>query len=261
MKKILFSLFTLAALSVITLNAANDKPADWKGRDKKPCNLTVAKDGSLEVKNKEFYVFSTKQYEIDPAATYVLSGKFRKLAENVKVPLYFGFALYDKNGKWIHGMEATPYPTTETVLTEAAKKGSRILKVKDASKWRKQTPYIAFNVKSDLSDLPNRDISPAIVHCVKKGDVWQITLRYGLKKDYPAGTKVRQQSGPPYRYICSGRQLKTDWTTFKSGRIKGFGTKHTQFWNGAKYIKIVIFSNIGRNVSLAMKDVDFQITK
>lgn len=69
-------------------------------------------------------------------------------------------------------------PNTDTVLADAVKKGDKVIKVKDASKWDKRNfKIVAFNTKADLSDLPNRTFSSNITKLEQKGDVWEITLQ------------------------------------------------------------------------------------
>ena len=156
---------------------------------------------------------------------------------------------YDKDGKWIHGMEACPVSGTLTELAAPAKKGDRIIKLKDASKWQKRPSNIAFHAKADESDLPNRDLSPYVTSVEQMDGVWEVTLRTALRKSYEAGTLCRQQSGSPFHYIRLGANLKDEWSTFSAV------IPPSAIWRGAASMKIVCFSNPGKPASICMKSV------
>ena len=248
-------LYTAGALS------AADSVNDWTGRDNKPSNLTAGANG-LNINGKEFYVFSTKSFPVKPDSKYVLSGTFRRTEGNKgNTPLYFGIAMYDKNGKWMNGFQACPIKDSQTELTAPAKKGDRVLKLKNASAWVKRASAAAFGAKADFSDLPNYDISPAITHIEKTGDEWEVTLRYPLNREYAAGTAVRQQSGPPYIYVRAGVPLNDEWQTFTSSVIHGPGVGGNRFWQGTDSVKIVMFGSIGKPAEISMKNIEFKEIK
>lgn len=246
-----------AALCLSCISAAADAPDDWTGRDGKPSNLRAGTDClSVADPAKEFYVFSAKPLPVHPDGKYQLTGTFRRTENNKNVPrLYFGIAMYDGNGKWMNGFQSCPLEGTHTELAAPAKKGDRVLKLRDASAWKKQASAIAFGAKADFSDLPNRNISPAITHIEKSSDTWEVTLRHPLGKDHPAGTPVRQQSGPPYLYVRAGAPLDGEWKTFTSGIIGGPGLGRDRLWKGTAAVKVVIFSAGGQKAGMDLKEI------
>lgn len=125
---------------------------------------------------------------------------------------------------------------TDTELAAPARKGDTVVKVKDASQWDMLTPWgvIAFNAKDDCSDLPNRDVTQIAEKKIeKKGDVWEVTLKKPVAKDYPAGTRVRQQRfGATYLYTAGpGKKAPADWQEF-SGNVQGIAPAGNPSYNG-----------------------------
>ena len=247
-------MFAALGLSVIV---AADSPDDWTGRDGKPSNLRAGTDClSVADPAKEFYVFSVKPLPVHPDGKYQLTGTFRQTGKGMPpAKLYFGIAMYDGNGKWMNGFQSRPLEGTHTELAAPAKKGDRVLKLRDASAWKKQASAIAFGAKADFSDLPNRNISPVITHIEKTADAWEVTLRHPLGKDYPAGMPVRQQSGPPYLYVRAGAPLDGEGKTFTSGTIGGPGLGRDRLWKGTAGVKVVIFSAGGQKAGIDMKEI------
>ncbi|OQA86743.1 MAG: hypothetical protein BWY31_01145 [Lentisphaerae bacterium ADurb.Bin242] len=244
------SAILFAVLMTAPLNG-NDAAAQWEGQDGKAAQFSAVSEGVLEARGKNIYVFSRTYYPLKKDTQYTLSGEFRLPAGVQKMsPFYFGIAFYDQNKKWMHGMESCPVIGTETVLTAPANKGDRTIKVKDASKWRKQVSVTAFGIQPDGGDLPNRAISPGITNIVRQGDIWEISFRRPLSAAYPNGTTVRQQTGGPYYYTAANQPLTGNWQKILRNRI--------QPWTGAAYARIVIIGVIGRNSDLAVKNIQFQ---
>lgn len=240
-----------AAFSFCGALSSEDSVEAWIGRSGNPPNLTKTADGLQTLPGKEFYVFSAKPVPLKKDVRYSVSGSFKRAPGNTErnVPLFFAVAFYDKDGKWIHGMEACPVSGTLTELAAPAKKGDRIIKLKDASKWQKRPSNIAFHAKTDESDLPNRDLSPYVTSVEQMDGVWEVTLRTALRKSYEAGTLCRQQSGSPFHYIRLGVNLKDEWSTFSAV------IPPSAIWRGAASMKIVCFSNPGKPASICMKSV------
>jgi len=93
-----------------------------------------------------------------------------------------------------------------------------------------------------------------------------LTLRSPVKRDYPAGTKIRQHyaGGGCYQYCAaSGRPAPDKWTKY-SAVVKGlakYGSPNDRFWPGTKYVKIVVIINYrpkkGSNTQALFDDVSF----
>lgn len=256
------TLAVLTAGSVFTLFAAEVlKPAELKDFSKNS-NLS-AENGTFTGKGS-ITVVSAKSFKVDPTKKYKLSGKFRAKSGNAPTDFYFGFIPYDVKKQGISSVYVCHLPNTETELVEPAKIGDAVLKVKDASKWNKSSPYraVAFNAKSDFSDLPNRDFAPITEGKIeKKNEIWEITLKSPLKKEYPKGTKIRQHTyGSAYIYTAhGGGKASADWKTF-SGVISGkgkAGNQYKQWWPGTDSARILMLLNHGAkgNSAIEFKEI------
>lgn len=124
------------------------------------------------------------------------------------------------------------------------KKGDTTLTLKDSAGWKNGAYLqVKFNTKPDLSDLPNRE---GIPFSRIEGNI--VTLKTSLRKDYPAGTAVRQhESGNSYMYSGAAYQnVPADkWVEF-AGEISGesrSGISPRQFWRGTRMVKIMMLTN------------------
>jgi len=215
----------------------------------KAADLTVPKfvteaDGVLSGKGNK-YLFSKQMVKIDPAKKYQISGEFRTAAGPSGL-VYLGFAPCDAKGNLIWPRAVNNVRNTETEIAEAAKKGDKTIKLKDASKWNKVTPYswIVLGAKDDFSDMPNMNAVSTVPKSFKQdGDVWEVTLKAPLKADIAAGTKVRQQlDGASYMYSAGAFKPTDKWTARKgiaSGIVKS-GNPGNKFWPGTVSARIVI---------------------
>ena len=232
--------------------------SDWAGVNQ---NVTQDAEGVITMKPKSTTISAKKAITVDPAKTYKLFGKFRKVpGSTVDTRIYFGLASCDEKGNPIPSGAVIVMPNTDTVLADAVKKGDKVIKVKDASKWDKRNfKIVAFNTKADLSDLPNRTFSSNITKLEQKGDVWEITLQAPMRTAYPAGTAVRQQShGSTYMYPGAAYvSAPADWKEFTAeikGQVKS-GSPSKQWWPGARKGKIVIFSVWNKPTEMQFKDI------
>ena len=253
-----------AAACVCSLTAAEivsiKEPADFMTPKR------VFKDGESVLFKGNGTLLSAQKLVLDPAKKYQISGEFRlKDGQEGAISgnIYFGYVPYDANNKEIHPFSLIVVPKSATVIAKEAKKGDKVVYVKDASKWNMKTPYggIAFNVKDDYSDLPNRDVIGVRKGNIKQnGDVWEITLNKPLTKDIAEGTKVRQQmSGATYIYNSPTRKAKSDWgkrTGVISGRIAKTGNPSNQLWPGTAYVRVMVLVSGGKPTDvLEMKNI------
>lgn len=198
-------------------------------------------------------LFADGSFKIDPNKTYRLSGKFKARQPWAEGNLLFGLAPHDAQSKPIFPIQVNPVKNTETTLLESATAGSTIIKISDASNWKK-TDFggVAFQVEKDLSDLPNRNIIS-----ITGVSGQEVTLKVPLAQDYPAGTPIRQhESGNSYMYSGAAYQkVPADkWTEF-SGEISGeaaSGLSPNQWWKGTEIVRIFM---INSQPDIAFKDV------
>ena len=218
-------LLTLTALFTFTLPAEivlQEKAASGKGDFHEPFAIKTNVDG----REKAFFAnggrgpYSRKTFKIDPEKYYVAS-VWVKAADDKPSFAYFGLIAFDASGKEIKSENVSSFPGTETELAAPAEPGDNVLKVKNAAAWKNFTYCVAaFNAKADKSDLPNRDLSSGITGIKQNKDIWEISLKKPLKKDYPAGTRIREHYKGGYIYVKYG-VVPTRWTKWVSRKYKG----------------------------------------
>lgn len=186
--------------------------SDWMPRPRKGCSKITVDNGITTVSGPETQAWTKQSYPARKGISYRIRGDFRASAPGKS--FYLGIQCLDKNGKALQGNNTLPVPGSDTVLLAPVKNGDRSILVKDASRWRKQGgTFAAFAGKKDYSDLPNSNLSHApVVHIEKENNGWRITFRHGMRKEYKAGTAVRQhQGGMAYIYVASGLKLTKNW--------------------------------------------------
>ena len=210
----------------------------------------TAKEDSLLLKGGRITLFSIKNFTLDPAKKYQISGDFRQIGGK-QVLIYLGFAPFNAKNRPVTASSVNIVKDTLTEVAEDAKKGDKVIKVKDASKWNTKGKYtsIAFNAKEDFSDLPNFNLwSTALPNAKKNGEVWEILLKSPLNKNIAAGTLVRQHSdGGSYIYTAGSAKLTDKWITRK-GVISGiapFGNVPNKMWKGTAKVKVLILVTSG----------------
>ncbi|MFA6716707.1 MAG: hypothetical protein WC082_05630 [Victivallales bacterium] len=209
----------------------------------------VSGENSYQGDAKNIWARSLEFIEIDPAKTYKLSGSFKSVGKDQGY-CYLGLVMYDANKRTISRDYITRKGGSQTKLAADAKAGDTVIKLADCSKWYTKKPArtrVAFGAKEDFSDLPNTALSDPIVKLEKQGDVYEVTLQKPLKKDYPAGTEVRQHfRGGGYQYCAASyKKVPNEWTKY-SAKVKGInqkGPSNKQFWPGTKYVKAIVIIN------------------
>ena len=239
----------LAAACMATVSAAEEvilkieKPEDFLQAK----SITVSDDGAMAFKGAFTNLFSKQVIKIDPAKKYRISGEFC-LKGGKPVSLFFGFIPYDKNKAQVLANTVLGNNKTLTTVAADAKKGDKVIKVKDASKWnvKSQYSYIVFNAAEDYSDLPNRNsVRTAVPNAKQAGEVWEITLKTPLKADIAAGTAVRQHfDGGTYIYTAGSFKTLGVWKT-RTGTISGIaasGAPSNKFWKGTETVRVLILA-------------------
>jgi hypothetical protein len=223
MKKTL--LITMLALSAGILVAgdallkvnAEDGMAGFTGRNVKI--VENARDGKKAfMAEKKGIIFTKETFKIDMEKSYVISVWVKAAGEPSFC--WLGIAPCDAKRQYIQSHYVANVKGSLTELVAACKSGDTVVKIKDGSKWiNQQYRVIAFGAKDDESDLPNRDVSSGIKNIEQKDGVYEVTLLKPLKKDYPAGTKVREHTMGGYVYAKKGR-VPGEWTKWQ-GTVKG----------------------------------------
>ena len=263
-------ILAFAALT-IGVNATEIIKADGeKGSAKKvfqnPKALVETEEKVYSIKGHN-YVVGKELIEIKPGKKYVLKGKFRTLDKTPK-PIYLGLALRDANKRIISPSGINAAPGTETTLAAACKKTDKVIKLKDASKWKVTTiGGIAFKADptGKYKDLPNRNLSKigsrGIVSVKKVGDVWEVTLKGPVGQAYPAGTVVRQHNMfGGYMYCAAankrpGKKMK-EYKSKVISKVATHGASSNTWWPGTKYANIVIIVNYGDKTGKLVTEFD-----
>ena len=245
----------LSAQEVKTFN----KAADW---NKSPA-ITDG-DGFLKISRNVMLV--SPRFKIDPDKTYTVKLSVR--AENIQGKDFSwclaGFAVFDKKGVAISCDNVNVVNGTLTTVAADAAKGTSVLMVKDASKFRKGAPYIIVSgAKDDFSDLPNRKVlARGIKKVEKKDDAWEVTVNGTLWADAKAGDAIREHSMGGYLYTAGSRNVFGKWTVMQ-GKIKGsskFGWAGNKWPVGAEYAQFVILANWGaKKLETQFKDISLTV--
>ncbi len=248
----------LGAAPVMEIKNVSDLQLPWRGAAQ---YFSQSADGALKMTtNRPLTVESKLQPIIDPAKTYVLSGKIRKApGSQGDSQAVIGIVSFDSKGNRIGSGAVYLFPATITRLAAPVKKGDTSVMVKDASKWNQKMNYslIAFNAKADGSDVPNSDVSPFVAgYELTKEGYTEITLKSPMKKDYPADTEVRQQRASGTYYYVFTNKAPEDWKEFKvqlKGDAGARGVSYGKWWSGTRSMKLAIFCP--KPVQVEFKDI------
>ena len=239
----------LAAACMSTVSAAEEvilkieKPEDFIQAK----SVSASADDAMAIKGSYTALYSKQAIKVDPARKYRISGDFC-LNGGKPVLLFFGFVPYDKNKVQILPNAVFGNNKTLTAVAEDAKKGDKVIKVKDASKWDVKSvhSYIVFNAAEDYSDMPNRNsVHTVAPNARQAGKVWEITLKTPLKADIAAGTAVRQHfDAGTYIYAAGSFKTVGVWKT-RTGTISGIaasGAPANKFWKGTDTVRVLILA-------------------
>lgn len=262
LKVMIGSAVMLAAGTLAAQTIELNKAADWT---KNPA--IIEKDGML-IAEKSVMFISAKTFDIDPDKTYTLTLSVKDNLTDKdpkdKPWVLFGFMVTDKNGRTIMPPNMSVAAGTETVLAADAKKGSKTILVKDASKWKPAGHfYVCANAKADLSDLPNFTfVGTGIAKIEKKGDAWEVTLVNPVPADFKEETALRVHVGGGYIYTGGNIYADNNWKVM-TGSIKGMSKSgwFNNIWpKSTVKAKVIILANWNnKKAELQFKDLSITI--
>ena len=257
MKKLLL---TLAIAGSFMTNAQDLDVKQW---DK---NARPVKDdpAALSISSKVvIYSIAAPYIPVDPAKKYRLSGKFRLAAPLAEKPgkLKFGIQTYDKDKRPIQPEHTTVINRTATTLVTPAEYGQTKVTIANGKTWRivPNFSYIAFNVKDDYSDLPNRTtVAITSVKLLPDGKA-ELELKEPMREFYPAGNKVRMHHRLA-SFLYGGalnKVLSEEFQEF-SGVFTGEqrGMSHNIFRKGTAFIQVVVM--LEGAGTMEFKDIKFE---
>ena len=163
----------------------------------------------------------SKLIEIDPAKTYTL--KMTLVGNNAKrTTNYIGFDCVNPQGRGGAAYAWQGKNASFTQVTRDAKKGDKVIYVKDGKNWNSSTiAHVIINAKEDGSDIPNSaTVASGIASVKQEGEEWAINLKNPLKKDVAANTNVREHFAGGYMYV-STQSLPVNGTHTVNAVIKG----------------------------------------
>lgn len=198
--------------------------------------------GKAQLQTKEFF-------SLNPKGIWKLSGEFRAVPGCGETRFYYGFIPFDAQKIQIKSGEFTVVKDTLTKVKANAKKGDTVLILENASKWKTGNIFsAAFMARTDLFDLPNRNLSSGIKKITENPDGWQIEFAGGLPCDVPSGTLVREhRHGSSYAYAMAGAvKAPEDWTPFTAlvrGQANDGVMTFSKFWPKTRYIRLGILVN------------------
>lgn len=252
----------LAGAAVVSAETLDfTKPGQFLNPMRK--SITEA-NGQIKTKGKTFLI-SKQTFTIDPAKKYTV--KVTVDGNTVKPSaLYIGFQVIDANGRAYSAVNWQGQHYTFTQVVRDAKKGDKVIYVKDGSRWVSHSAFqFALNAKEDGSDVPNRQIvRNPIASKAKQGDVWALTLKEPLKADIAAGTNVRQHVDGGYFYSII-KTLPVGKESTLTGTVQG-AAKTVSSFNGkqwpvnakkAQLLLLVDWNNTG--AELTFKDITLTI--
>ena len=240
-------LMMAAVIGALCVCAAEVQDLSAVAKWSKSKNVKAA-DKGFTVTGRTMLLSSTL-IPVDAAKKYKISVDAKSVANLDKKAWFFiGYQPYDANKRAIQPWSSFVVKNTATELAAAAKKGDKVIKVKNGAAFIKIAhAVIVFNTKDDLSDLPNKNIvARGVTAIAKKDGFWEITLVKPVTKDFAAGTKIRQHSDSGYLYAINRAVVGDTVKTF-SGITNGFTDNGA--WNGSKwpkgtaFFRVVILSN------------------
>lgn len=212
--------------------------------------ISAKEDGTFSFKGR-VVTYSSKVFTFDPAKKYTVSGDFRQVAGKTPAVLFFGLSPLDKNGREILTPNTQIFPGSDSVLTADVAKGAKVIRVKNAAKWRRGYRF-AINTDPSLKDLPNFNIIYSeMVSAVKDGSDWKVTLNRPIAIPLKKGINIRQHGlGGAMYPAAPAVRLNKDWKTYKgtaTGIFKTHGYSYKKFPTGTVKVRLLIFANLGQN--------------
>lgn len=211
--------FSAVVISVFCLLSAAEVKT-LTGKDFASGPSVSEKDGVITVSGKTELMMN-EVIEIDPSKTYDFNVTFRSVngGDGAFMPVLMQ---YDAKGRTISCGQVKVIGGTFTELLKPAKRGDKVLYVKDAKLWsKKRLLCIAFNAKEDYSDLPSRLVSyNTITDIIEENGMFKVKLATPLVFNAPVGGVRLHQNGSRMIYPLGGKLATGSWSTLK-GQVSG----------------------------------------
>ena len=193
-------------------------------------------------------VTASRMFAVDPAQAYLLEGEFRADAPTT---LSFGLEFFDADRKMLHAFMFSGIPGTETELAAPAKKGDKVLKVRDASRWQSVYNLAVPRIDPAECGVSRGELALAINKFRRRRGVFEVELVRGVPCDLAAGTVIAQHCGMPPFYAVWRRPVPGGrWLRFR--RLvragEGFSRESENFWPGTRYARFFVYAGKGAEV-------------
>ena len=243
--------FLVAACQVFAEEINYNAPANWSLLHPRFQYQPEAKsEGILSVSGCRF-LYSDPAVEFSKDKKYRFSGSFRKSGTE-PAKLFFGLAFYDEKGRRFDFANSNAEANSDTEMTEDAKKGDTVFRIKNGKGWQKYKGcIIALNTMPDYSDLPNFNLIRIPIKSVTEADGnWTVTLSKPLSVNISAGTPVRLHRPGGTFYIVANRKLRASWLKFESRVLSGITdgpglVEKGLFPRGTKTFRLLVIANLG----------------
>ncbi len=202
--------------------------------------------------------------EIDPARAYELSGWFRS-GPAAEMSADFGWAAYDAAKRPIHLAHVQVNDQTLSRLAADAAPGDTSILIEGSLRGYTAHTFmpVAFHVRADCGDLPNRDLSGDTLVVRAEAEGIRVTFATPLTNHYPKGTAVRQHNriGASHQWTgFAGKQVPREWQECRAAVAGGSAVRASvgRFWPGTRYVRLVVRAQGGREGSVHADDLDLK---
>lgn len=219
-------------------------------------------DGVIHLKGDQ-RLWGSKRFDIDPGATYTVSGEFRASPGTAPATLYFGFAQFN-GGRLVNSMPVNVVPRTQTKLVKDVSPDDLTVEIASPRGWSTGEGCIAvFGAEPDFSDLPNyRYTKPCFTNILRRADgsaVLQFPKRVGVSAKAGEGVREHRHGGNYHYAGCLNIPSTREWTNI-TGRVKGispYGLPYGKWWRGAEKACVLLLANYrgGEDSHLEVRDV------
>lgn len=198
---------------------------------------------------------------IDPDDEYELSGHLRSVGAGGLSRVYFGFAPYDKNKKFIDHRLTHHYSASRTTLAQPIYNGDTVIHLSSTDGWRAEYPGTYQHYKVFTWWGPDWEY-PAYTYAQGYKNYLDVdaaantlTLQYAWDRGYvPAGTPVANgYNGDNYMYsAASYARVPTTWTRYTATRTGWTVNSDSGFRYGTAFVRILFLANYTQSSEYSM---------
>ena len=186
-------------------------PGDWCKEGQKP--IMDVKDGVYSLEHS-VHLFCTHTFKVQTGKKYSFFLEMRT-DDDIRDYVIAGFVVCTALRKPIPFVQYNPAPDSMTQLAAPTVENQNFVIVRNNPKWlelyKQGYNAVAFDVKEDLSDLPNAEVSTKITGIVPDGDNLKVSFEKDIYEKFQSDTNVRlHKIGRFYKPIESAPPQK-EW--------------------------------------------------